>query len=98
MKEHNYYIYILSNWNNKIIYVGMTNDLIRRIYEHKNKIVNGFTKKYNLNKLVYYEYTSDVNSAIRREKEIKKWRREKKNNLIETINKNWIDLSRDFGL
>jgi len=98
MKDHDYYIYILSNWNNKVIYVGMTNNLIRRIYEHKNKSIDGFSKKYNLNKLVYFEHTTNVNAAIRREKDIKKWRREKKNNLIETINKNWIDLSKDFGL
>lgn len=83
MNENNYYIYILSNWNNKVIYVGMTNNLERRLSEHKNKLIDGFTKKYNLTKLVYFECTSDVNTAIRREKEIKKWRREKKNRLIE---------------
>ena len=93
MKEHNYYIYILSNWNKKVIYVGMTNNFERRIYEHKNKIFEGFSKKYNINKLVYYEYTSDVNAAIRREKEIKKWRREKKNKLIEAMNSEWKDLA-----
>ncbi len=70
----------------------MTNDLNRRLYEHKNKLIEGFTKKYNVNKLVYYEYTNDVSAAIRREKEVKKWRREKKNNLIEKINPNWKDL------
>lgn len=70
----------------------MTNDLVRRIYEHKNKFVDGFTKKYNINKLVYYEETSDVYSAINREKEIKKWRREKKNKLVESINPDWKDL------
>ena len=86
LKNHNYYIYIISNWNNKVIYTGMTNDLETGIYEHKNKIFEGFSKKYNLNKLVYYEYTNDVNAAIRREKEIKKWRREKKNKLIESMN------------
>lgn len=96
MKMNSYYIYILSNWNNKVLYVGMTNDLERRLYEHINKLIEGFTKKYNLNKLVYYEETSDVNSAIQREKEIKKWRREKKNNLIEKMNPKWEDLSKDF--
>jgi putative endonuclease len=70
----------------------MTNDLVRRIYEHKNKLVDGFTKKYNVNKLVYYEETSNVYSAINREKELKKWRREKKNKLVESINPNWNDL------
>jgi putative endonuclease len=74
----------------------MTNDLERRIYEHKNKIFEGFSKKYNLNKLVYYEYTNDVNAAIRREKEIKKWRREKKNKLIESMNPEWKDLAEEI--
>ncbi|PIW68908.1 MAG: excinuclease ABC subunit C [Ignavibacteriales bacterium CG12_big_fil_rev_8_21_14_0_65_30_8] len=96
MKDHNYFIYILSNWNNKVVYVGVTNNLMRRVYEHKNKLINGFTKKYNLNKLVYYEQTLDINSAIQREKEIKKWRREKKNKLIESLNPKWLDLSKDW--
>ena len=74
----------------------MTNDLERRIYEHKNKIFEGFSKKYNLNKLVYYEHTNDVNAAIRREKEIKKWRREKKNKLIESMNPEWKDLAEEI--
>ena len=74
----------------------MTNNLIRRLYEHKNKLVKGFSEKYNTDKLVYYEHTSDVNSAIQREKEIKKWRREKKNALIEKTNPNWDDLSKGF--
>lgn len=66
----NYYVYLLTNWNNKVIYVGVTNDLVRRIYEHKNKLVDGFTKKYNVSKLVYYEATEDAIAAIAREKEI----------------------------
>jgi putative endonuclease len=74
----------------------MTNDLERRIYEHKNKIFEGFSKKYNLNKLVYYEHTNDVNAAIRREKEIKKWRREKKNKLIDSMNPEWKDLAEEI--
>lgn len=93
MKQHNYYVYILTNWNNKVLYVGMTNNLERRIYEHKNKMVDGFSKKYNLTKLAYYKYTTDVESAIKREKEIKKWRREKKIKLIESLNPAWEDLS-----
>ncbi len=93
MKDHNYYVYIVSNWNNKVIYTGVTNDLFRRIYEHKNKIIKGFTSKYNVNKLVYYEQTTDITSAIAREKEIKKWRREKKNALINSMNPEWNDLS-----
>jgi putative endonuclease len=74
------------------MYVGMTNNLQRRMFEHKNKCNDGFTKKYNIDKLVYFEHTNDVNAAISREKEIKKWRREKKNNLVMTINPQWDDL------
>lgn len=96
MLDKNYYVYIVCNWNNNVIYVGMTNNLYRRINEHKNKIIKGFTEKYNCNKLVYYEYFNDVNSAIIREKEIKKWRREKKNLIIEKQNPEWNDLSEDW--
>jgi putative endonuclease len=66
-----YYVYLLTNWNNKVIYVGVTNNLERRLYEHKNKLVKGFTEKYNVNKLVYFEETQDVIAAIAKEKEIK---------------------------
>jgi Predicted endonuclease containing a URI domain len=78
------------------MYVGFTNDLKRRIYEHQNKLVKGFTEKYNVNKLVYFEETSDVAAAIAREKEIKKWRREKKNNLVLKMNLEWKDLSTEL--
>ena len=98
MKSHKYYVYILTNKNNKVIYVGMTNNLTRRIYEHKNKLVDGYTKKYNIDKLVYFEETSEVKEAIRREKEIKKWRREKKNRLVETNNPEWKDLSKEYDM
>ena len=91
-----YYIYMLTNWNNKVLYTGITNDLERRIYEHKNKLVKGFTSKYNVDKLVYYEYTSDVLTAISREKQIKGWTRKKKNQLIESVNPKWDDLSGEF--
>jgi putative endonuclease len=91
-----YFVYLITNWNNKVIYVGVTNDLSRRIYEHKNELVEGFSSKYNLCKLVYFEQTNDVNSAIAREKEIKKWRREKKNTLVEEMNPGWNDLSETF--
>lgn len=87
---------MLSNWNNKVLYTGMTNNLERRIYEHRNKLVKGFTEKYNVDKLVYFDYTSDVNSAIAREKEIKGWTRLKKNKLIESTNPEWKDLSKEF--
>ena len=70
--QNSYYVYFLTNWNNRVLYIGVTNDLPRRVYEHKNKLVSGFTKKYNVNKLVYFEETADVVSAIAREKEIKK--------------------------
>jgi putative endonuclease len=75
------------------MYLGVTNDLERRLYEHKNKLVEGFTEKYNVNKLVYFEETQDVTAAIAREKEIKKWRREKKDQLVNRMNPNWKDLS-----
>ncbi|MCL2674948.1 MAG: GIY-YIG nuclease family protein [Defluviitaleaceae bacterium] len=91
-----YYVYILANWNNKVIYTGITNNLERRVYEHKNKLIEGFTKQYNVDKLVYFDSTLDVKSAIEREKQIKGWTREKKNELIETINPNWEDLSKEW--
>jgi putative endonuclease len=91
-----YYVYLLTNWNNKVMYVGMTNNLKRRVYEHKHKLIKGFTAKYNVNKLVYFEQTSDVRAAIAREKEIKKWRREKKNRLVEKANPEWKDLSTEW--
>ncbi len=80
----------------KTLYIGITSDLYRRLFEHKQKFVNGFTKKYNINKLVYYEITNDVNAAIAREKQIKRWRREKKIKLIEGFNPEWRDLSMEL--
>ena len=88
-----YYVYLLSNWNNKVLYIGVTNNLERRIIEHRQKLVPGFTEKYNVNKLVYFEQTNDVISAISREKQLKKWRREKKNALVNSVNPGWKDLS-----
>jgi len=88
-----YYVYMLTNKNNNVLYTGVTNDLKRRLYEHKNKFVDGFTKKYNVYKLVYYEITNDVNSAIAREKQIKGWTRTKKNALVESKNSQWCDLT-----
>ena len=79
------------------MYVGITNDLERRVYEHKEKMVKGFTEKYNVIKLVYYEDTSDIEAALNREKEIKKWRREKKNRLVENANPPWLNLSDEFS-
>lgn len=91
--DKTYYVYLLTNWNDKVMYVGMTNNLDRRVYEHKNKLVEGFTKKYNVSKLVYFETTNDVMAAIEREKQIKKWRREKKDQLVIGVNPEWNDLS-----
>lgn len=91
-----YYVYLLTNKSNKVLYTGVTNNLERRLYEHKNKTIEGFTKRYNVNKLVYFEETTDVVSAISREKEIKGWLREKKNQLVQTINPEWRDLSEDW--
>ena len=90
-----YYVYIMTN-RSKTLYTGVTNDLLRRVYEHKNKMVEGFTKKYNITKLVYYEDTNDVEEAIAREKQIKGWLRRKKIALIESINPEWKDLSDDW--
>jgi putative endonuclease len=94
--EGMYYVYIMTNWNNKVLYTGVTNNLERRVYEHKNKLVKGFTAKYNINKLVYYDFTSDVLSAIAREKQIKGWTRKKKNELIASLNPEWRDLYNMF--
>lgn len=88
-----YYVYMMTNYNDNVIYVGVTNNLERRVLAHKSGLVPGFTARYKIKKLVYYEQTVSVEDAIRREKEIKKWRREKKNRLVETMNPDWVDLS-----
>ncbi|MEZ5357525.1 MAG: GIY-YIG nuclease family protein [Candidatus Zixiibacteriota bacterium] len=87
-----YYIYILSKGIRGTLYIGMTNDLIRRIYEHKNELIPGFSSKYKTHRLVYFESCEDVRSAITREKQLKKWRRAWKIELIESINPKWDDL------
>ena len=87
-----YYIYIMTNKNNRVLYTGITNDLKRRAYEHKEKLVDGFTKKYNVSKLVYYEAHEDPENAILREKKIKAGSRQKKIDLINSMNKEWRDL------
>ncbi|MDQ7058653.1 MAG: GIY-YIG nuclease family protein [Ghiorsea sp.] len=84
---------MLTNWNHKILYIGVTNNLERRVYEHQHHLVEGFTDKYNVTTLVYIEETGDIKAAIAREKQLKKWRREKKNKLVETMNPNWDNLS-----
>ena len=78
------------------MYIGVTNNLYKRIYQHKNKLIDGFTKKYNVNKLVYYESTEDVTSAITREKQLKGWVRKKKNDLVVTTNPEWKDLGAEL--
>ena len=91
-----YCTYILTNWNNKVMYIGITNNLERRLYEHRHHLTDGFTNQYNVNKLVYYESTTDVKAAIAREKQLKGWNGRKKNTLIETMNPEWRDLSQDW--
>ena len=94
---HNYYVYILTNKNHTVLYIGVTNNLKRRIKEHKDKINEGFTKKYNVDKLVYFEKHQYINKAIKREKQLKKWRRQWKENLIHDMNPDWKDLSWMLG-
>ena len=90
------YIYILTNKNNTVLYTGVTSNLAKRIYEHKNHLVDGFSKRYNLDKLVYYELFQDITIAIQREKQIKAGSRKKKEKLINSVNSNWSDLVDDL--
>ena len=87
--NHNYFVYIMTNKHKTVLYVGVTNDLERRVHEHESGLYKGFTKRYNCHYLVYYEHYTQIEYAIDREKEIKKWRREKKNNLISKFNSEW---------
>lgn len=87
-----YYVYIMSNKMNTVLYVGVTNDLMRRVYEHKSKLASGFTRRYNILKLVYYEVAEEIESAILREKQIKAGSRRKKIQLINSMNREWRDL------
>jgi len=97
MKDHNYYVYIMTNKNNSVLYTGVTNDIIRRIYEHKENL-HSFTAKYNVTKLVYLEYFGDINDAIAREKQIKGKTRNKKIAMIESKNKGWGDLAEKWEM
>lgn len=90
-----YYVYIMTN-NSKTLYAGVANNLERRVYEHKHKLIPGFSAKDNINRVVYYEDTCEVKEAIRREKQIKGWLRKKELDLIESLNPNWEDLSADW--
>jgi putative endonuclease len=87
-----YYIYLMASQKNGTLYLGVTNDLVRRVWQHKNDVNEGFTKKYRVHLLVWYEATTDAKVAIQREKQMKKWRRQWKVNLIEKENPNWCDL------
>ena len=91
-----YFVYILANWDDSVLYIGVTGNLPRRLYEHRNGLVEGFTKKYHVHKLVYFEEYSEVNDAIAREKQLKRWTRAKKNWLVETKNPNWDDWGEGF--
>lgn len=95
--KKNYYTYILSNKKNGTLYIGVTNDLLRRIYEHKRKLVDGFTASYDVDKLVYFEQFEDIYDAINREKQLKKWNRSWKTELIEDFNPKWNDLFYEYG-
>jgi len=88
-----YFVYIMTNKNNRVLYTGVTNDLNRRVCEHRNKVMDGFTKKYNVCKLVYFECFDDPDNAIRREKQIKGGSRKKKEELIDQFNREWEDLT-----
>ncbi len=94
MKE--YYVYIMASKRNGTLYIGVTNNLVRRVSEHKNHILKGFTSKYKFHHLVYYESTDDISRAIEREKQMKKWKRKWKLELIESVNPDWQDLYQDF--
>lgn len=95
-KMNSYYVYILASRKNGTLYIGVTDNLIKRVYEHKRDLVHGFTKMYQVHELVYFEQTSDINSAIQREKQMKKWKREWKIRLIEKENPEWKDLYKEI--
>ena len=90
--DRQYFVYIMTNKHNNVLYTGITNDLKRRVYEHKEKLVGGFTKKYNITKLIYYEVFDDPENAILREKQIKAGLRQKKIDLINSMNRKWLNL------
>lgn len=91
-----YFVYIVTNVSNTVLYIGVTNDLNRRMFEHKNKLLKGFTEKYNLTKLIYFEECSSINDALVREKQLKNWHRQWKINLIKTMNPEFKDLSSGY--
>ncbi len=95
--DHQYFVYIMTNRHHSVLYTGVTNDLVRRVFQHREKIVPGFTTRYNVDQLVFFEATSDVGAAIAREKQIKGGSRRKKIVLIEEMNPTWRDLYDDLG-
>ena len=97
MRTKDYFVYILASEKNGTLYIGVTSDLTKRVFEHKEGLIDGFTKKHNIKKLVYFEQTNDIVSAITREKQLKKWNRSWKIKLIEKDNSKWKDLSLDFA-
>ena len=96
MNKKSFYVYILTNKSNKVLYIGITNNLSRRVYEHKQKFLKGFTSKYKVDKLVYYEVFDDPYNAISREKQLKGWLRNKKIELISSFNPTWKDLYKEI--
>jgi putative endonuclease len=92
-----YYVYILASKKNGVLYIGVTNNLIKRVCQHKNNIAEGFSRNYNVHKLVYFEQTTDIKSALMREKQLKKWKRDWKIELIEQNNPEWKDLYFELG-
>ena len=97
MKEKSYYVYILAKARNSTFYIGFTENLVKRVWEHKNEVADGFTKKYDIKTLVYYEVFDNYDAALTREKQLKKWRRLSKMQLIETMNPKWDDLYERIG-
>ena len=92
MESRQYYVYIVTNKRNTVLYTGVTNDLVRRVHEHRSKLIDGFTKRYNVTKLVYFEITNSIESAIAREKQIKGGSRQRKLDLINAVNREWRDM------
>lgn len=98
MRDYTFFVYLLASRRNGTLYCGVTNDLVRRVLEHRQRIAEGFTSKYGVSRLVWFEQHSDINEAILREKRIKKWNRNWKIALIEATNRDWSDLAVDLGL
>ena len=92
MREYHFFVYILTSYNGNAMYIGVTNDLVRRVFQHKSGLIEGFTKQDRVHELVYFEQLEDVRAALEREKQLKKWSRAKKNGLVETANPEWKEI------